>query len=327
MLAETTYLLTEDGWRLALHRVAARGPQRRHPVLMVHGFACNRHFFNLDERYSLAGAASARGFDVYVLELRGAGMSLPPKDARPPEMTWGFDEYAHIDVPTAIRAVLAASSNVALHGVGHSMGGMLLYAQAVQRPSTLRSVATVASPVVSELNLATTERHLLRLASKLAPQAGKRRLPIRQVFGVAGRFVTMSSVLADGVLLNAANCEPDVVGRMARESINDVPLQLLLEITQQMTSSDRDSGPYAYERLLDRIEVPVLSLSGSVDRVAPPAAVAAVVQRLAARDVRYREMGQGFGCRADYGHGDLLVGSAAPDEVYPALLDFLEEVD
>jgi hypothetical protein len=38
-------------------------------------------------------------------------------------------------------------------------------------------------------------------------------------------------------------------------------------------------------------------------------------------------MGRRFGDRADYGHGDLLVGRAAPEEVYPLILDFLDEVD
>ena len=76
-----------------------------------------------------------------------------------------------------------------------------------------------------------------------------------------------------------------------------------------------------------RIAVPVHVVSGSVDRVAPKAAVLALSARLRGPDVRYREMGKPAGDRADYGHGDLLVGRSAPEEVFPVLLDFLEAVD
>ena len=44
-------------------------------------------------------------------------------------------------------------------------------------------------------------------------------------------------------------------------------------------------------------------------------------------DVRYREMGVRFGDRIDYGHVDLLLGTHAPDEVYPQVMDFIEDVD
>jgi hypothetical protein len=43
--------------------------------------------------------------------------------------------------------------------------------------------------------------------------------------------------------------------------------------------------------------------------------------------LRYREIGCHFGDKADYGHIDLLVGRHAPEEIYPEVLDFLEEMD
>ena len=327
MLPETTYLPTEDGWRLALHHWPGRGEKRRHPVLMVHGLGANRLNLDLDERYSIARATRERGFEVYVLELRGAGLSISPGGQDRFNFQWGFGEYAEIDLPTAVKAVLERSGAPAVHGLGHSMGGMLLYSFGVRQPPALRSIVTVGSPLVCELDLAARDRRLLKLATTLAPQGSQRRVPIRRLMGVAGRFVALGSRLADGLLLNAANTDPEVMSRMAREAIDDVPLKLLLELSHQMMNGHAGTGPYAYESQLERINVPVMALGGSLDRVAPPASVAAAASRLASRDVRYREMGRRFGDRADYGHVDLLVGRAAPEEVYPFVLDFLEEVD
>jgi predicted alpha/beta hydrolase len=326
MLSETLYVPTADGWRLALHHWPAKGRPRRHPIIMVHGLGANRLHLDLDDRHSIARAARARGFHVFVLELRGAGLSISPGGQDRANFQWGFGDYAQLDLPPVIQAVLERTGGKAVHGLGHSMGGMLFYAYGVSRPPQLRSITTIGAPLACDLSLASRERRLLSLAARLAPQ-NQRRVPMRRVIGVAGRFVPIAARLADGFLLNGDNTDPEIVLRMAREAINDVPLKLLLEITHQMSNGTSAEGPYAYETLLDRIDVPVLAIGGSVDRIATPASVAAAVSRLASTDVRYREMGRRFGDRADYGHIDLLVGRAAPDEVYPVLLDFLEEVD
>src|SRR5687768_14984028 len=103
MLSETFYAPTEDGWRLAIHHWPAKGERRRHPVLMVHGLGANRLNFDLDDRYSLARAARARGYDVFVLELRGAGLSISPGGQDRFNFQWGFGEYSQVDLPVAVK--------------------------------------------------------------------------------------------------------------------------------------------------------------------------------------------------------------------------------
>ncbi len=327
MLPEVVYAPTKDGWQLAMHHWPGRGPARRHPVLMVHGLGTNRLNFDLDERHSVAQAARDRGFDVFILELRGAGLSRPPGGRDRALYQWGFGDYSSRDLPAATAKVLQISGAKQIHGFGHSMGGMLFFASAVRRPPELRSITAVGSPLLCELDLGRREKRLLNLAAKLVPASRQRRVPLRQLMGAAGLFISLSSRLVDGILLNSANCDSEVAGVFAREGINDVPVQIILEITHQMANGHSEDGPYAYESHLDRVDTPVLAICGSVDRIAPAASVAALVARLRSRDVRYREMGTAHGDRADYGHADLLVGRAAPQEVFPLLMDFLEEVD
>src|SRR5689334_14050628 len=151
MLSDTLYVPTADGWRLALHHWPAKGIRRRHPVLMVHGLGANRLHFDLDERHSIARAARARGFDVFILELRGAGLSISPGGQDRVNFQWGFGEYKDLDLPPAIAAVLERTGAQKLHGLGHSMGGMVFYAYGVKRPPELRSIVTVGAPLVHDL--------------------------------------------------------------------------------------------------------------------------------------------------------------------------------
>ena len=67
--------------------------------------------------------------------------------------------------------------------------------------------------------------------------------------------------------------------------------------------------------------------AGYHEVLAEAEAVRAAVDRIRSSDVRYREMGNRFGDSADYGHADLLVGRNAPEEVFPLVLDFIEEKD
>jgi len=327
MSSEVLYVATEDGWQLPLHIYEAQKPRFKHPVVMVHGLGANRLNLDLDARLSIARAARDRGFSVYLLELRGAGLSRPPEGKQVGDLEWGFGEHREMDLPVAVAKVLEHSHARGLHAFGHSMGGMLWCAYATGRPPELRSVSAVGSPLVSALRLNARERHLLNFATRFAPANALRHVPIKPLLFAAGTFISVSSKLADGMLLNAENCDEEVMARMAKEAINDVPLKLLTEFAAHSRGEVRDGDPFVFEKDLDKVEVPVNVVSGSVDRVAPKDAVLALAQRLKSRDVRYREMGKASGDRADYGHGDLLVGRNAPEEVFPLLLDFLETVD
>lgn len=326
MLPEVIYAPTDDGWQLALHHWPPRGTTRRYPVLMVHGLGTNRLSLDLDERHSVAQAARERGFDVYILELRGAGLSRPPGGRDRARFQWGFGDHSGRDLPAALRKVRELTGAEQVHGFGHSMGGMLYYSLGVRRVPELRSITTVGSPLLAEINLAAREQRLLQLAVRLAPATSQRRVPLRQLLGAAGMFIRITARLADGLLLNADNCDNEILSVFAREGINDVPVKLMLEMTQQIAEVSAD-GPYSYESQLDRVEVPVFAMGGSVDRIAPAMSVRSLALRLGASDIRYREMGKALGDSADYGHADLLVGRNAREEVFPLLLDYLEEVD
>ena len=68
------FIETSDGWRLAAYRYARK--TQRAPILLIHGLGSNRYDVDFpDERISLAKYLYRKGFDVWVLEMRGAGKS------------------------------------------------------------------------------------------------------------------------------------------------------------------------------------------------------------------------------------------------------------
>ena len=69
---------TRDGWRLALYRFPLRRSAHRTPVLLCHGMSSNRWDMDGPGRISMARYLQRRGYDVWVVELRGAGRSTRP---------------------------------------------------------------------------------------------------------------------------------------------------------------------------------------------------------------------------------------------------------
>lgn len=332
MTRELLYAPTDDGWQLAVQHWPVADATRRHAIIMLHGLGANRLHFDLDARYSLAREARRRGFEVFVIELRGAGMSRAPFGRDRALYQWGFGDYVDHDLPALLQFVADRCDGATMHLVAHSMGGMLAYAAAVRWPKCIHSIAAIGAPLAAQLELGLREKRLLQLAASLSVTQALRRVPLKRLLGTAGRFVPLSHRLADGVLFNRNNLEPEVMSRMAREAIDDIPLRLVSELVAEMARARRgqaqdSTSPYAHEAQLGEITAPVLAIAGAADRVARLPSVRAVVERLRGPDVRFRAMGRSFGDRADYGHVDLLVGRHAPEEIYPQVLDFVEELD
>ena len=100
------FVTTADGWRLARAPYPPLGASRRRfPVLLCHGLGANRCSFDLGSDPSLAVYLARLGFDVWCLELRGHGRSDRPGLFSPRHFGWSFDDYLHIDLPTAIAKV------------------------------------------------------------------------------------------------------------------------------------------------------------------------------------------------------------------------------
>jgi alpha-beta hydrolase superfamily lysophospholipase len=125
---EIQFGTTSDGWRIAVLRYRPDKPSPHPPALLVHGIAANRYNLDLTDETSLAKHLQGRGFDVFVVELRGRGFSLRPKLFSGLRYDWSFDDYAERDLPCAADIVMRATGATALHLVGFSTGALAAYA-------------------------------------------------------------------------------------------------------------------------------------------------------------------------------------------------------
>jgi len=303
---------TEDGAAIALGRYRPRGvPQRfAEPVVLCHGLGTNRFALDFDERHSLARHLARKGFEAWVVELRGRGLSGEPL----PSTT--FDEQAEFDVRAALRAVLSTGPEQ-VSWVGHSKGGLLAYAHLARFPqSRVRALVTLGSPVRFDV-----QRGLRAFVRALGPLLERDVVPLSPAatlapFGAPPGPVTRA-------LLRQANVAPDVL----RRALANLPTDIAGGVARQLArwveegAFDANDG-FDYRAGLSALQMPVLLVAGARDVLAPPPAVLAARERLGG-PTSVLVAGKAHGFSEDYGHGDLLLGRNAPEEVFPAIETFL----
>jgi pimeloyl-ACP methyl ester carboxylesterase len=316
---EVCFFRVADGWELALsvYGDPAR-TRRRHPVLLCHGLGSNRLSFDIDHEHSLAAWLVEQGFDVYSIDLRGHGLSERPGPERTRDR-WGFVEYCELDVPAAIDAVLSRTGAERLHFVGHSMGGILLYAHAAVAEPRIRSGITIGSSL-DYSDSATAFRWLARLAplSHLLPE-----VPVHWPALLSASASRGGRTFVDPMLVNPDNVELEVYRKLAANVMHPVASRVLRELALAIDGRGmRDSGGRRYVDLLARkgYSFPILALAGVADLQCPPAAARRFGTAFAA-------FGRPHGHRADYGHDDLIMGLYARDEVWPRIGEWLADHD
>lgn len=311
---------TPDGWDLALHRYANERADLP-PVILCPGYGCNRYFIDFDERYSLARFLARRGFDTWVLELRGRGYSEPAFGGRRRE--WVFDDFARFDVPIALAYVRGRCAGRRPVFVGHSMGGMALYAALGQDAALSDSLAgfvAVASPVAFP---PAPSPRLRRMGEWLM------KLPLPPRVPQHGPMVFMWSIMRSAAAIgaNPANLDHRAFGQALRLFMCNISRAKLRQFIQwslngSFCSCDRSID---YRANLPKITSAALLIAGAADRFAPPETVRFAYDQIASTRKQYREFAARLGDGADYGHVDLIFGRHAPEEVFPPIGDWIEE--
>jgi pimeloyl-ACP methyl ester carboxylesterase len=328
---EIHFASTSDGWRLAISRyrpggVAGGGPQNGAdclggslPVLMVHGIAANRHNFDLTDELSLARHLAAKGHDVWVVELRGRGLSTRPRLFSQVRYDWTFDEYAERDLPAAVETVLRASGADRLHLVGFSTGALACYAflTDVHRTIDVASLVSIGGPSSFKRLSRTVSGRLIRSLRFL-----RHRWLMRVMAPVSGRFhPSPLQIIYNPENTDGATQRRVMVNMIANFSRNEL-LQYSDWILYDVFRSIDHRRDYRAE--LGRLEVPTLFLAGPRDVLAPPDAVKVTFESIGATDKEFRICSRGQGMRVNYGHFDLLVGRESPSEIFPLVAGWIE---
>ncbi|CAI0431765.1 unnamed protein product, partial [Linum tenue] len=245
---------------------------------------------------------------------------------------WDLDHHLEEDLPSAVEYIRTQSkpNDGQIFAIGHSMGGILLYAMLSRscRDSGLTSIVTLGSTL--DYTPSNSSLKFLLPVADPARALNIPAIPVGTLIAAAYHFSSSppyvlswlkAQVTAQGML------HPQALTKLVSNSFCTVPAKLLLQLTtafQQGGLTDR-SGNFLYKQHLKKSKVPVLAIAGDQDFICPPTAVYETVKSIPEHLVMYKVFGEPGG--PHYGHYDLVGGRWAYHEVYPCIIDFLSRHD
>lgn len=310
---------TDDGWNLALFRYRAQGEAKPFPVVMGHGFAGSRYIFDAHPRYSMARALAARGYDVWLVDLRGRNDSWPD-DGPDAALQWSFDDFVTYDIPAAVATACEVSGANEAWWIGTEVSGIALYAVVIAGTTRqVRGGVTLGSPAVTpssaEVPGVTTP----------FPERGGTRYPFSMVREIGPQLAAQQSEFLESSF-RPADTDWVVTARYFRYGVSDEATELADQFDDWITHGvmrTRDASVVYSDRLAE-FTAPILVMAGAADRQRPVDATRATYDALGSSDKTWIRAGTADGWPIDVGHDDLLAGLCSPDWVYPRIADWLD---
>ncbi|KAK6931545.1 hypothetical protein RJ641_003338 [Dillenia turbinata] len=259
---------------------------------------------------------------------------------------WDFDDYLEEDVPSAMDYIRSETKpqDGRLLAIGHSMGGILLYAMLSRcgrildllvqlsafegRDSKLAAVVTLASSLDY-----TSSNSALKLLLPIADPAQALNVPVVPLGALLAVAYPLSSrppyVLSwlNHMISAPDMMHPELLKKLVMNNFCTVPVKLLLQLTSVFREGGlRDrSGTFLHKEHLHKSNVPILALAADQDLICPPEAVYETVKIIPEHLVSYKVFGHSEG--PHYAHYDLVGGRMAVNQVYPCIVEFLGRTD
>ncbi|HDS1737596.1 alpha/beta fold hydrolase [Pseudomonas sp. BP8] len=273
---------------LALTRLGLADRERAPgvPVILLHGSFSNRRFWYSPKGIGLGAFLARAGFDVWIPEMRGHGLS-------PRNRHWRHNrvgDYARYDLPV-IAAFVHEQAGQAPHWLGHSLGGTTLAAALgggylhAEWVASAAFFGTQVSRTYWPLKVPTVEWGARQLLKRFAHISGSR----------------------------------------LKRGPEDEPIGLALESMRWHGLFGRFGGKDGdwWAGLAD-IDVPVLAVAGAADFQDPVWACRKLFDQLGGGRKQFLRLGREEGFDA-FGHVDMLVSKAAQAQVWPLVAGWLRD--
>ncbi len=289
-------------------RQAGAAPGRP-PVILVHGLAQNRYSWRLSRR-SLVACLAARGYEVFNLELRGHGLSREA-GSRSADT---FDDY----VADVVRAIGVCRQPPFV--VGHSLG-----AAAGIGAATVVPIAGLVS-IAGVWTFATRNRFMRGIA-RISLRA-ERAVPFGRVAvrtRPMGHLIARRAGLSDWVCgwapfsgWTPGSVEHDLLRERVRKGFDWTSAAMWLQLARWARGE-----PFAYAEAFAELQRPVVFVAGDRDALLHPddARTGFEASKSPDKELWVFERAQHGG---HWGHLDLILGTRAPEIVWPRLCDWLD---
>lgn len=314
-VAEQHRAKTSDGVEIALVRYPAIGEVKGPPVLLCHGISANARNMDLDDRISMARYFAAHGREAWTMSMRGAG------DSGSPAGPIFFDDYWQQDLPAAVEYVKRVSGAPSIEFVGHSMGGMMLYAYLAEGGQGISAAATLGSPTRFDFGSPLEDLVTGPVAPLLSPTFN---LPTSAFSGLLAPFEDGSDTMLERFFYNPKSTDPATFRELLTYGTSPmaggVSVQLSRLFKGDFVSKDQKLD---FRADMQRIDVPILVVAGRLDRIGVVPAVKDGYRALGGPK-EWLLITRANGTRGEYGHMDLVLGERAAEEVWSKVLDFFD---
>jgi pimeloyl-ACP methyl ester carboxylesterase len=316
---EIHFARTDDGCEVALHRYRPEPAGPAAPVLLVPGLGANRLNYDLTDDTSLARYLAAAGYDAWVVELRGRGLSTRPRLFSGLHYDWSFDEYAERDLPAALATVARVTGARRAHLLGFSSGALACYAAMTgpKPPLEVASLVALGGPSTFKRAGSHVSGRVLRNIRWL-----RHRFLMRVLAPVSGYWHPYPIQL----IHNPENMDGQTQRRAMVNLIANFSRNELLQYGDWLEHDVFRSIDHRrdYRAELPRITAPSLFLAGPRDVLAPPDAVKDAFEAVSSTDKRFLILSRAQGFSVNYGHFDMLLGTHARKDVFPVIRAWLD---
>ena len=326
---------TEDGVDVLLTRYNGGG---KTPVMMMHPFNGNRYIYSLDTiDTNLAEYVYAAGYDVWLLDNRLSNL-LPSSKGE-----YNCDQLAQFGIPAAVKKVLEVSGANELDLVGHCVGSITAFMAVLYGLKGVRSI--VALQIASNFVPAPQVKwksglHLPELLAAMGIES-LTAYACMEEGEQAKLFDLFNAEYAERV---AGVCNSPVCQRMSfmfgplfeHNNLNVATHDALVEMLgvaniktyEHLTLMIRSghlvsaTGEDIYMPNIERLAIPITFFHGDKNCIFDPESTKITFDKLCEANGAqlYRRH-----ILPGYGHSDCLIGKNAVVDVFPLILEHLEQ--
>ncbi|WP_296403875.1 alpha/beta fold hydrolase [Psychrobacter sp.] len=315
---------------------------KKQNLLFIHGA-----FSDKSVCLGIASYFASLGHQCFIMEWRGHGASAQPK------MPYHLEDVAFFDVKATFHYLLDELNLDNLHCITHSGGGICLTMFLTRHPEFVDKISSMTMFACQAFAAANTPSSYTKLLLSKAVT--------RQIGIIKGKSLNLGTMNESYYLLSqwmdwnlnrnfssyvstpisqqlAASAQViakplvkpvlnSFVKPLVKSMAKPVPKQARLNVTKLARSNSRPkdtSPPIDYRSLMPNITVPIYSICGTGDSVAPPRGCLKYLQAFKNSKNQFREFGTAHGNLENYNHTRIFLSRNAATEVWPSALDWIE---
>ena len=293
---ESIFININETDKLHLKRIFTNpdGP----PVLLVHGSIENGKIFYSSSGKGLAPYLALCGFDVFVADLRGRGLSTP---AIGRGSDHGLSNIISEDIPAFYNKIKEIKGSIPQHWIAHSWGGVVYLAYLAKNPDHVNVASLVLFGSKRRIGIVSPERiYLIELLWNL----------------LASLYIKYYGYLP-AVKINIG---ADNETARSHEETN-------IWVYSKKWTDWYDE--FDYSAALKKIKLPpILVLTGKNDKVlGHPADVQRLLDEIGDQDYQFKILSRKNGNLHDYGHVDILTHADAAKDHFPEVVNWMKSIE